>query len=77
MATKRPCLKAGQAPPPFDRYGQANDDASGAYIGGHGAMVDNPDQASFGEPKSPMPDISSHALRRLDRANAGTMNCSN
>ena len=71
--------EAGPAPPAFDRYGQANYDASGAYIGGHGigTTVDNPDQTSFGIPKSQMPDISSMHWTGSTGANAGTMNCSN
>jgi hypothetical protein len=71
--------EAGPAPPAVDRYGQANYDASGTYIGGHGigATVDNPDQTSFGIPKSQMPDISSMHCTGSTGANAGTMNCSN
>jgi len=71
--------EAGPAPPAFDRYGQANYDASGTYIGGHGvgALVDNPDQTSFGVPKSSMPDISSMHCTGSTGANAGTLNCSN
>ena len=36
---------SGPAPPAFDRYGNANYDSNGAYIGGHGVgtLVDNPD----------------------------------
>ena len=39
--------EAGPAPPAFDRYGNANFDANGTYIGGHGigTQVDNPDRA--------------------------------
>jgi hypothetical protein len=71
--------EAGPAPPTFDRYGQANYDSSGAYVGGHGVgtLVDNPDQTSFGMPKSSMPDISSMHCTGSTGANAGTMNCSN
>ena len=71
--------EAGPAPPAFDRYGQANYDSSGAYIGGHGigTTVDNPDQTSFGIPKSEMPDISSMHCTGSTGANAGTMNCRN
>ncbi len=38
--------QSGSAPPAFDRYGNANYDSSGAYIGGHGVgtLVDNPDR---------------------------------
>ena len=37
--------QSGPARPAFDRYGNANYDSSGSYIGGHGAgtLVDNPD----------------------------------
>jgi hypothetical protein len=71
--------EAGPAPPAFDRYGQANYDSSGAYIGSHGVgtLVDNPDQTSFGMPKSSMPDISSMHCTGSTGANAGTMNCTN
>jgi hypothetical protein len=71
--------EAGPAPPAVDRYGQANYDASGAYIGGHGigATVDNPDQTSFGIPKSQMPDMSSMHCTGSSGANAGNMSCSN
>jgi hypothetical protein len=71
--------EAGPAPPAFDRYGQANYDASGAYIGGHGigTTVDNPDQTSFGIPKSQMPDMSSMHCTGSSGANAGNMSCSN
>jgi hypothetical protein len=71
--------EAKPAPPAVDRYGQANSDASGAYIGGHGigTPVDNPDQTSLGIPKSQMPDISSMHCTGSTGANAGTMNCTN
>lgn len=71
--------QAGPTPPAFDRYGNANYDASGAYIGGHGVgtMVDNPDQTSFGIPKTSMPDISSMHCAGSSGANAGTLSCSN
>ena len=71
--------EAGPPPPAFDRYGQANYDASGTYTGGHGigTTVDNPDQTSFGIPKSSMPDISTMHCTGSSGANAGTMNCTN
>ncbi len=72
--------EAGPAPPAFDRYGNANFDASGTYIGGHGigTQVDNPDEAtSFGIPKSSMPDISSMHCTGSSISNAGSMNCTN
>jgi hypothetical protein len=71
--------ESGPAPPAFDRYGQANYDSNGTYIGGHGigTTVDNPDQTSFGMPKSSMPDISSMHCTSSTGANAGTLNCSN
>jgi len=71
--------EAGPAPPALDRYGQANYDASGAYIGGHGVgtLVDNPDQTSFGVPKSSLPDISNMHCTGSSGSNAGTLNCSN
>jgi hypothetical protein len=78
-ATGPTMSEAGPAPPAFDRYGQANYDASGNYIGGHGVgtLVDNPDQTSFGMPKSDFPDVSSMHCTGSTGANAGTMNCSN
>jgi hypothetical protein len=71
--------EAGPAPPAFDRYGNANYDANGTYIGGHGVgtLVDSPDQTSFGMPKSSMPDISSMHCTGSTGANAGTLNCTN
>jgi hypothetical protein len=71
--------ESGPAPPAIDRYGQANYDASGNYIGGHGVgtLVDNPDQTSFGIPKSNFPDVSNMHCAGSTGANAGTMNCSN
>ena len=71
--------EAGPAPPAFDRYGAANYDANGTYIGGHGigTQVDNPDQTTLGIPKSSMPDISSMHCTGSTGANAGTLNCSN
>jgi hypothetical protein len=40
--------QSGPAPPAFDRYGNANYDSSGAYIGGYGVgtLVDNPELGS-------------------------------
>lgn len=70
--------KSGPAPPAFDRYGQANYDATGSYIGGHGVgtLVDNPDQTgSFGIPKSNMPDMSSMHCTSQSGANAGSLSC--
>jgi hypothetical protein len=71
--------EAGPAPPALDRYGNANYDANGTYIGGHGigTQVDNPDQTTFGMPKASMPDISSMHCTGSTGANAGTLNCSN
>jgi hypothetical protein len=71
--------ESGPTPPAFDLYGNANYDQNGTYIGGHGvgALVDNPDQTSFGIPKSSMPDISSMHCTGSTGANAGTMNCTN
>jgi hypothetical protein len=71
--------EAGPAPPAFDRYGNANFDANGTYVGGHGigTQVDNPDQTTLGLPKSSMPDISSMHCTGSSIANAGTMNCTN
>jgi hypothetical protein len=71
--------QSGSAPPAFDRYGNANYDSSGAYIGGHGigTQVDNPDATTMGIPKADMPDISSMHCTGSSGANAGTMNCSN
>ena len=53
--------ESGPTPPAFDRYGNANYDASGTYTGGHGVgtMVDNPDASTMGIPKADMPDMSS------------------
>ena len=69
--------EAGAKPPAFDKYGQANYDASGSYIGGHGigTTVDNPDQTSFGIPKTSMPDMSSMHCTSSTGANAGTLSC--
>ena len=70
--------ESGPTPPAFDRYGNANYDASGTYTGGHGVgtMVDNPDASSMGIPKADMPDMSSMHCTGSTGANAGTMNCS-
>ena len=45
--------QSGAAPPAFDRYGNANYDANGTYIGGHGVgtLVDNPDMPA--RPQTP------------------------
>jgi hypothetical protein len=74
--------EAGPAPPAFDRYGAANFDSHGTYTGGHGigTQVDNPDQpdqTTFGIPKSSIPDISSLHCTGSSISNAGTMNCTN
>jgi hypothetical protein len=71
--------EAGPAPPAFDRYGNANFDSNGTYTGGHGigTQIDNPDQTTFGIPKSSMPDISSLHCTGSSISNAGTMNCTN
>ncbi len=71
--------EAGPAPTAVDRYGNANFDANGTYTAGHGigTQVDNPDQTTFGIPKSSMPDISSMHCTGSTIANAGSMNCSN
>jgi hypothetical protein len=74
--------EAGPAPPAFDRYGAANFDSHGTYTGGHGigTQVDNPDQpdqTTFGIPKSSMPDLSSMHCTGSSISNAGTMNCTN
>jgi hypothetical protein len=70
--------ESGPAPAAFDRYGQANYDATGTYIGGHGigTQVDNPDQTgSFGIPKSDMPDLSSLHCTSQTAADAGSLSC--
>ena len=69
--------EAGPAPPALDRYGNANYDANGTYIGGHGVgtLVDNPDQTTFGLPKSSMLDISSMHCTGSTGANAGMLSC--
>jgi hypothetical protein len=74
--------EAGPAPPVFDRHGNANFDSNGTYTGGHGigTQVDNPDQpnqTTFGIPKSSMPDISSMHCTGSSISNAGMMNCTN
>jgi hypothetical protein len=74
--------EAGPAPPAVDRYGNANFDSNGTYIGGHGVgtLVDNPDQpdqTTFGIPKSSMPDISSMHCTGASISNAGSLNCTN
>jgi hypothetical protein len=76
--------ESGPAPSAFDRYGNANYDSSGAYIGGHGigTQVDNPDASTtdastMGVPKVDMPDMSSMHCTGSTGANAGVMNCSN
>jgi len=70
--------QSGPAPPAFDRYGNANYDSSGAYIGGHGVgtLVDNPDASTMGVPKVDMPNMSNMHCTGSSIANAGTMNCS-
>ena len=74
--------QSGRAPA-FDRYGNANYDPSGAYIGGHGVgtLVDNPDASTMGipkveTPKIDMPDISKMNCTGSSGPNAGVMNCS-
>jgi hypothetical protein len=69
--------ESGPQPPAFDRYGNANFDNQGTYIGGHGVgtLVDNPDATSFGIPKTNMPDISNMHCTGSSGANAGTLNC--
>ena len=71
--------ESGPAPSAFDRYGNANYDANGTYIGGHGigTQVDNPDNNTFGLPSSSMPNISSMHCTGATGAKAGTLNCSN
>jgi hypothetical protein len=71
--------ESGPAPSAFDRYGNANYDANGTYIGSHeiGTQVDNPDKTTFGLPSSSMPNISSMHCTGATGANAGTLNCSN
>jgi hypothetical protein len=71
--------EAGPAPPVVDRYGNANYDATGTYIGGHGigTQVDNPDQTTFGLPGSSMTNISNMHCTGSTGANAGNLNCSN
>ena len=57
--------ESGPTPPAFDRYGNANYDASGTYTGGHGVgtMVDNPDASSMGGLSTSM--FSAEMLRAL------------
>ncbi len=45
--------QSGPAPPAFDRYGNANYDFGGTYVGGHGVgtLVDNPDMPA--RPQTP------------------------
>jgi hypothetical protein len=74
--------EAGPARPAIDRYGAANFDASGTYIGGHGIgpqvdSPDHPDRTTFGIPKSSMPDISTTHCTGSSISNAGSMNCTN
>jgi hypothetical protein len=59
--------QSGPAPPAFDRYGNANYDSSGTYIGGHGVgtLVDNPDAPS--RPQTPS-DIVRSDQRNIDSA---------
>jgi len=71
--------ESGAPPPAYDRYGVANYDASGTYVGGHGigATVDNPDQTTLGLPKTSFPDMSKMNCTGSSGANAGTLSCSN
>ncbi len=70
--------QSGPAPPAFDRYGNANYDSSGVYVGGHGVgtLVDNPDTSTMGVPNVGMPNMSNMHCTGSSGANAGTMNCS-
>ena len=71
--------ESGPTPPAFDKYGNANYDSSGTYIGGHGVgtIVDDPDASTTSAPKIDMPDVSSMHCTGSSGANAGTMSCSN
>jgi hypothetical protein len=70
--------QSGPTPPAFDRYGNANYDANGTYIGGHGVgtLVDNPDASGMDVPTISMPDMSKMHCTGSSISNAGTMNCS-
>ena len=59
--------QSGPAPPAFDRYGNANYDSSGAYIGGHGVgtLVDNPDRPAL--PQTPT-DMVKSDQQNIDNA---------
>jgi hypothetical protein len=72
------------APPPaFDKNGNANYDANGTYIGGHGVgtTVDSPEN-KYGIPDVSVPTVSAPDLSGMkctgsSGANAGTLNCTN
>ena len=59
--------QSGPAPPAFDRYGNANYDSSGTYIGGHGVgtLVDNPDKPA--PPQTPS-DMVKSDQQNIDNA---------
>ncbi len=59
--------QSGPAPPAFDRYGNANYDSSGTYIGGHGVgtLVDNPD---IPKPQQTPSDIVKSDQQNIDNA---------
>jgi hypothetical protein len=71
---------SGFAAPPL--HANANFDSNGTYAGGHGVgtRVDNPDQpnqTTFGTPKSSMPYLSSMHCTGSSISKAGTINCAN
>jgi hypothetical protein len=65
-------------PPEVDRYGNSNNDSSGAYIGAHavGTLVDKPDASVMAAPKVDMPDMSTLHCTGSSISKAGTINCS-
>ncbi len=60
-------LPVGPGAPAFDRYGNANYDSSGTYIGGHGVgtLVDNPD---IPKPQQTPSDIVKSDQQNIDNA---------
>jgi hypothetical protein len=59
--------QSGTAPPAFDRYGNANYDSGGTYVGGHGVgtLVDNPDRPT--PPQTPS-DMVKSDQQNIDNA---------
>jgi hypothetical protein len=64
-------------PPPLDRNGNQNYDASGQYIGGHGigTLVDSPEHANA--PPSTPSDIVRGEQQKVDRAICQGVNVGN